>query len=222
MSETKNIKALQHELANNRSKINKLLWAQRQIQAQLVTDPDKNKKLYELSKIMYIKVLEEEVEDSTSTRACLKKIESTLDTEDFTFCSNHKYDVFSRGLNLFKFYEEHPIQKSLVKEKYLGKRAIQNTKTLQQVLKCILEAKIEQQKDILIAEYKALRKQLDATNKLSESVDVNLVKKSSDRDLLVLLKSDLHLSQKDLADRAGISVSTLKRRIEKFKELNLI
>lgn len=221
MSE-KNTKALQFELASNRSKINKLLWEQRKIQAQLVTDPDKSKKLYKLSEIMYIKVLEEEVEDSTSTRACLKNIESTLDTEDFTFCSNHKYDVFGKGLNLFKLYEEHPIQKSLVKEKYLGKRAIQNTKTLQQLLKCILEAKIKQKKDMLITEYKALRKQLDATNKLSESVDVNLVKKSSDRDLLVLLKSDLHLSQKDLADRAGISVSTLKRRIENFKELNLI
>ena len=222
MSETKNTKALQHELAHNRSEMKKLIWAQRQIQAQLATDPEKNKKLYKLSETMYLKVLEEEVEDSTSTRACLKKIESTLDTEDFTFCSNHKYDVFSKGLNLFKLYQEHPIQKSLVKERYLGKRAIQNAKTLQQVLKCILEAKIQQQKDVLIAEYKALRKQLDATSKLSESVDVNLVNKSGDRDLLVLLKSDLNLSQKDLAERAGISVSTLKRRIEKFKELNLI
>jgi hypothetical protein len=218
----KNTKALQHELAYLRSEINKLNWKQRQIQAQLVTDPNKSKKLYALSETMYLKVLEEEVEDSTSTRACLKKIESTLDTEDFTFCSNHKYDVFSKGLNLFKHYEEHPIQKSLVKEGYLGKRAIQNTKTLQQLLKCILEAKIEQQKDMLIAEYKTLRKQLDAANKLSESVDVNLVKRSSDRELLVLLKSDLNLSQKDLADRAGISVSTLKRRIEKFKVLGMI
>ena len=75
MSE-KNTKALQFELASNRSKINKLLWEQRKIQAQLVTDPDKSKKLYKLSEIMYIKVLEEEVEDSTSTRACLKNIES--------------------------------------------------------------------------------------------------------------------------------------------------
>ncbi|TCB73758.1 winged helix-turn-helix domain-containing protein [Acinetobacter sp. ANC 4173] len=221
MSE-KNTKILQHALASNRSQITRLLWEQRKIQAQLVTDPEKNKKLYALSQIMYVKVLEEEVDDSTSTRACLKKIQSTLDTEDFTFCSNHKYDVFSRGPSLFKLYAEHPIQQSLVKGKYLGKRTIRNTKTLQQVLKCILEAKIQQQKDMLIAEYKALRKQKDAENKLSETVDVNLVKKSSDRELLILLKSGLNLSQKDLADRAGISVSTLKRRIEKFKELGLM
>ena len=53
MSE-KNTKALQHELAYLRSEVKKFNWKQRQIQAQLVTDPEKNRKLYKLSETTYL------------------------------------------------------------------------------------------------------------------------------------------------------------------------
>lgn len=218
----KNLKARQLELAEIRRKINALQWEQREIQAQLVTDPEKNTKLYELAEIMYIKVLEEAVSDSTNVRTSLKKIASSLNEKEFSFYSQHKYDFFNKSLKLFKLYEDHPIQKSLVTGSYIGTRLLKGKKDLQQVLKFILEAKIIQQKDILIAEYKALRKQLETKENLSNLVDLNLVKTPTDKELLILLKSDSKLSQKELAERVGLSVSTVKRRIDQFKEDGLL
>ena len=187
-----------------------------------LADPEKNKRLYEIAKTLYIKVLNTDVDDDLTQKEFIKNVEDSLNEEDLEFFLSHKYDAFHKSVNLFNLNNENLIQKTLAKDGYIGLRIIKKQETLQQVIKCLVDAKLQQHKDILIKELKALREKEALRHSLFDQEGFNQIKDLNQRELLLELKSNPELTQKAIITKLKIPTTTANNWIRHFKKLALL
>lgn len=187
-----------------------------------LADPEKNKRLYEIAKTLYIKVLNTNVDDDLNQKEFIQNVLDSLDEKDSEFFLVHKYDAFHKSGNLFKLHNENPIQKTLTKGSYIGLRTINKLQTLQQVIKCLADAKFQQHKDILIKELKALRAKEALRYSLFDQEGFNKIKDLNQRELLLELKSNPELTQKAVIAKLKIPTTTANNWIKHFKKLRLL
>lgn len=181
-----------------------------------LADPEKNKKLYEIAQNLYTKILNTPVNEDLNQKTLMQEIVSSLDKETENFFKKHKHDRI-RGAHIFELHKQHPIQKSLTEGGYVGLRIINKQDTLHQVLNCLVEAKIHQQKDTLVAELKALRKKEALRYALFEQEGFNQVMDLTQREFLLSLKSNPELSKQAIAAKLNIPKSTAYDWIRSFK-----
>jgi hypothetical protein len=189
-----------------------------------LADPEKNKRLYEIAKTLYIKVLNTDVDDDLNQKEFIKNVEDSLNEEDSEFFLLHKYDAFHKSVNLFSLHDENenPIQKTLTKGGYIGLRIIKKQETLQQVIKCLADAKIQQHKDILIKELKVLRAKEALRYSLFDQEGFDQIKDLNQRELLLELKSNAESTQKAVIAKLNIPTTTANNWIKNFKKLGLL
>src|SRR5690606_36451645 len=120
-------------------------------------DPEKNKRLFKIAEQLYLNIVNADVTDDLDSKALMQSALESVSEEDSEFYSTHKHDSFHKGTKLFEANENNLMQKELAKGGYIGLRIIKKGETLHQVLKYLVEAKIQLHKDKLLKELKALR-----------------------------------------------------------------
>lgn len=185
------------------------------------SDPEKNKKLYKIAHNLYSKVLDTPVNEDLNQKSFIQDIVDSLDKEESDFFIKHKHDGI-RGAHIFESYKHHPIQHSLTKDGYIGVRILNKQDTLHQVLNCLVEAKIHQQKDILVAELKALKKKEALRYALFEQESFKEITDLTQKEFLLFLKSNPELSKLDIAAKLNIPKSTAYDWIKNFRKLGLL
>lgn len=185
------------------------------------SDPEKNKRLYEVAHNLYNKILDTPVNEDLNQKTFIQGIVDSLNKEESDFFIKHKHDGI-RGAHIFESYKHHPIQKSLMKDGYIGVRILNKQDTLHQVLNCLAEAKILQQKDILVAELNALKKKEALRYALFEQKGFKEIKDLTQREFLLSLKSNPELSKQAIAAKLNIPKSTAYDWIRNFKTQGLM
>jgi hypothetical protein len=187
-----------------------------------LADPEKIKKLNNISKSLYLRVLEAEVNDDLNYKQLILNVIESIKPEDLDFFHAHKNDSLNKGSYLFKLNIKHPTQRALVKGKYIGLNVIKKQTTLQQILKCLSNAKVLQYKDILLAELTALRTRESLRFSLFQQEGFSQITDFNERECLIALKSSPKTSDKVLIEKLKIPRSSWYRYKKKFEELKLL
>lgn len=188
-----------------------------------MADPEKSKKLFEISQTMYLQILNTDVEDDElNLKTFIEKVVRSLDKDDCEFFEAHKHKSFYKRRNLFNLYSDNQVQKDLAKAGYVGLRSIQKCRTLNQVINCIADAKIQQHKDILIKEYRALKATEALRHSLFKQEGFNQINDLNQRELLLQLKSNPELTRKAIIEKLNIPKTTAYNWIKDFKKLGVL
>lgn len=190
-----------------------------------LADPEKRDKLFSAVCTVHKNILEEE---NANLEVSIVMQQSFDEKDDLEFLLQNKHSKFYKTAEVFDRHQEHPIQKSLTKGKYIGRRTVKKQKTPMQHFNTLIEAKTKMSKDqrlealensmeetrsmmVLLASNQAeLANQLGSAQKslltLQETVkDLRKLK------LYILLKSSTkHVTTKELARRFEVSERTIK------------
>lgn len=185
-----------------------------------LSDPNKTKQLYNSGKKLYRSILDTEITKENSILSFgsfIKNAIQFLTDEERTYFTNFKNDNCFFQQKLFKEFENHPCQIILEKHHSLGKRKvlgitiIKHQQSLNKVLKSVWSAKIDYYMVNRMRELEEIEKQQKTRSQDGESFDFDLRKK----EVSALLKSGT--KQKVIAEKVGVSLSTVKRWIKEMK-----
>ena len=185
-----------------------------------LSDPNKTKQLYNSGKKLYQSILDTEITKENSILSFgsfIKNAIQFLTDEERIYFTNFKNDNCFFQQKLFKEFEKHPCQIILEKHHSLGKRKvlgitiIKQQQSLNKVLKSVWSAKIDYYMVNRMRELEEIEKQQKTRSQDGESFDFDLRKK----EVSALLKSGT--KQKVIAEKVGVSLSTVKRLIKKIK-----
>lgn len=185
-------------------------------------DPEKSKRLFEISQKLYLQILDTNVADDLNLKSFIESVNETLNAEDAEFFNAHKHDQFYQGKKLFEQYSNHDIQKLLQKERYLNISGINKQKTLNQLIKFVASAKVQHYRDSLIRELKALREKEALRYTLFEQEGYNQITDYNERECLLMLKTNPELKDTVIMEKLKIPRSNWYRYKDKFKKLGLI
>lgn len=187
-----------------------------------LADPEKSQNLYKVAKTIYSLILNTDIYDNFSQQDLMQEIINSLDEKDSEFFIKHKHDFFYKGIELFESNKNSDIQKKLVKKSYIGIRILKKQQTLHQIMYCLLDAKIQERKDNLINELKAIKKKESLRIDLFQKEGFREIKDFHQREFLLNLFSYPQTSIKELAAQLHIAKSTADRWKKKFKDAGLI
>lgn len=185
-------------------------------------DPEKNRRLFEISQKLYLQILETDVADDLNLKLFIESVVASLSEEDTAFFNEHKHGQFYQGKELFNQYSNHDVQKLLQKERYLNISGINKQKTLNQLIKFVAGAKVQHCRDILIKELKALREKEALRYTLFEQDGYNEITDYNERECLLMLKTSPELKDTVIMDKLKVPKSNWYRYKDKFKRLGLI
>ena len=185
-----------------------------------LSDPNKTKQLYNSGKKLYQSILDTEITKENSILSFGSFITNAiqfLTDEELAYFTNFKNDNCFFQQKLFKEFEKHPCQIILEKHHSLGKRKvlgitiIKQQQSLNKVLKSVWSAKLDYYMINRMRELEEIEQQQKNQIQDSESFDFDLRKK----EVSALLKSGT--KQKVIAEKVGVSLSTVKRWIKEMK-----
>lgn len=109
-----------------------------------MADPEKRDKLFKAVSTVHLNLLEEQ--DANLEVDAV--IQHSFDTpEDLAFLLANKHSKFYRSTEVLDLHNEHPVQKQMLKGKYVGRRLIKKQKTPMQHFSTLAEAKSKMTKD---------------------------------------------------------------------------
>ena len=163
-----------------------------------LSDPAKRERLFNAVCAVHQNILE--VQDETSVSVDTVIQHSFDKPEDASFLMENKHSKFYRSAEVLDVHNEHPVQKQMMKGKYLGRRTVKKQKTPMQHFNHLVEAKSKMTKD----------QRLEALeNSMQET-----------RQMMVLLASN----QVELAEQLGEtqkSLATLQDTVKDLRKLKL-
>lgn len=214
-------KGTEVELADIHRQLKKLnLQKLRLIKAN--ADPEKSKRLFEVSQKLYLQILDTDVAEDLNLKLFIESVVASLSEEDTAFFNEHKHGQFHQGKKLFNQYSNHNVQKLLQKERYLNISGINKQKTLNQLIKFVAGAKVQHYRDSLIKELKALREKEALRYTLFEEDGYNQITDYNERECLLTLKTNPELKDTVIMDKLKVPKSNWYRYKDKFRRLGLI
>jgi hypothetical protein len=214
-------KGTEVELADIHRQLKKLnLQKLRLIKAN--ADPEKSKRLFEVSQMLYLQILDTDVAEDLNLKLFIESVVASLSEEDTAFFNEHKHGQFHQGKKLFNQYSNHNVQKLLQKERYLNISGINKQKTLNQLIKFVAGAKVQHYRDSLIKELKALREKESIRYTLFEEDGYNQITDYNERECLLTLKTNPELKDTVIMDKLKVPKSNWYRYKDKFRRLGLI
>lgn len=138
-------------------KAEKKLYLEKLTLLKANADPEKSKRVFEVSQKLYLQILDTDVAEDLNLKSFIESVVASLSEEDTAFFNEHKHGQFYQGKKLFEQYSNHDVQKLLQKERYLNISGIKKQKTLNQLIKFVAGAKVQHCRDSLIKELKTLR-----------------------------------------------------------------
>lgn len=185
-------------------------------------DPEKSKRVFEISQKLYLQILNTDVADDLNLKSFIESVVASLSEEDTTFFNENKHGQFYQGKKLFEQYSNHDVQKLLKKESYIGLLGIKKQKTLNQLIKFVAGAKVQHYRDSLIKELKALREKEALRYTLFEQEGYNQITDYNERECLLMLKTNPELKDTVIMDKLKVPKSNWYRYKRKFEGLGLI
>lgn len=181
-----------------------------------LSDPEKVQQHQEIADKVYLSVLDTEV-DECNNQNFKKQVLASLTPEDSDSFNEFKNASFYKSVALFEKYSAHQVQKSLVKEQYMGKRGVKKQKTLNQLLDYLIDCKVRKCINTSLVNYQQMESQRTIQSQL-ESTGI-LLKDSRKQRLLVLMKSTPKYTQQTMADDIGVNISTIKRWVKELSTM---
>lgn len=206
-------------------------------------DPEKKLKILDTVNTVWGKVLE----TNTEVHTVEDIVRLALERDTVLFFNENKYSNYFPSEVVFENHQEHPIQKTLVKDKHLGRRQVKKQKTPLQTINYVYGAKSASDKEQRL---NALEESLqDAHNKITalaigqleiqsklnslgsdvEEVSEELSRVQSmykDRRKIlayILLTTQQHLTTEEVAEQVGVKDKrTIFRWLYEFKENQLM
>lgn len=211
---------------------------QKKLQQQQLTllralaDPEKKDKLFTVVSSVHLGILQEEdpcaeLEDIMTS--------SLANPVDLTFLLQNKNSKFYRSAEVMDKHSEHPVQQTLVKRKYIGRRSVKKQKTPMQHFNHLMDAKVKMQKDdrLLALENSMLETRqalaLLANNQVELQQQLGTVQKDlatlqeKEKDLrklklYVLINNSKRITNQKLAESLDVSPRTIKRWKKELKD----
>lgn len=162
-----------------------------------LADPEKRDKLFSAVCTVHKNILEEE---NANLEVSIVMQQSFDEKDDLDFLLQNKHSKFYKAAEVFDKHAEHPIQKSLTKGKYIGRRTVKKQKTPMQHFNNLIEAKTKMSKDQRL---EALENSMEETRRMLALLANNQVD----------LAMQLDTTQKDL--------STLQETVKDLRKLKL-
>lgn len=185
-------------------------------------DPEKSKRVFEISQKLYFQILNTDVTEDLNLKSFIESVVASLSEEDTAFFNEHKHGLFHQGKKLFEQYSNHDVQKLLQKERYLNISGINKQKTLNQLIKFVAGSKVQHYRDSLIKELKALREKEALRYTLFEQDGYNEITDYNERECLLMIKTNPEVTDKVIMDKLKVPKSNWYRYKDKFKRLGLI
>lgn len=162
-----------------------------------LADPEKRDKLFKAVSTVHLNLLEEQDADLEVDQI----IQHSFDTpEDVNFLLENKHSKFYRSTEVLDAHQEHPVQKQMMKGKYIGRRLVKKQKTPMQHFNTIVEAKSKMSKDQRL---EALENSMEEQRRMMALLASNQIE----------LASQLGETQKSLA--------TLQETVKDLRKLKL-
>lgn len=162
-----------------------------------LADPEKRDKLFSAVCLVHKNILEEE---NANLEVSIVMQQSFDEKDDLDFLLQNKHSKFYKAAEVFDRHQEHPVQKSLTKGKYIGRRTVKKQKTPMQHFNNLIEAKTKMSKDQRL---EALENSMEET-----------------RSMMVLLANN----QVELANQLGTAqknLLTLQETVTDLRKLKL-
>lgn len=190
-----------------------------------IADPEKRDKLFTAVCAVHKNILEEK-DASLGIDAVMH--DSFEKPDDLNFLLENKHSKFYRSTDVLDAHAEHPVQKQLVKGKYIGRRTVKKQNTPMQHFNTLIEAKSKMSKDqrlealeqgmeetrnmlVLLA-----NNQTELANQLSETQKNLLTLQDTVTDLrklklyILLSSTKKNITTKELAKKFEVSERTIK------------
>lgn len=157
-----------------------------------IADPEKRDKLFTAVCVVHKNILEEQDESIGIEDVMTHSFEKP---EELSFLIENKHSKFYRSTDVLDTYEEHPVQKQLVKGKYIGRRLVKKQKTPMQHFNTLIEAKSKMSKDQRL---EALEQGMEETRRMLALLANNQLELASQLDTAKKSLDDLSKVVKDL------------------------
>lgn len=206
------------------------------------SDPEKKLKILDTVNTVWGKVLE----SNTEVHTVEDIVRLALERDTVLFFNENKYSNYFPSEVVFENHQEHPIQKSLVKDKHLGRRQVKKQKTPLQTINYVYGAKSASDKEQRLRDIEqslheakgmitilAVR-QLELEGKITsneENIDEvrsklkTVEEKYVDRrkvKFYMMYTDDNALNLQQLSKELGVTVRTLQRWLKDFRGEGLL
>lgn len=185
-------------------------------------DPEKSKRVFEISQKLYFQILNTDVAEDLNLKSFIESVVASLSEEDTALFKEYKHGQFHQGKKLFNQYSNHDVQKLLQKERYLNISGINKQKTLNQLIKFVAGSKVQHYRDSLIKELKALREKETLRYTLFEQDGYNEITDYNERECLLMIKTNPEVTDKVMMEKLKVPKSNWNRYKRKFKDKGLI